>query len=384
MPENKVVVNLIFSSHAAHTAVLSLHRAMSELVEEKGLHVINLFLTGEVLPDGEFPGQSFFWKLDSKMLRQKGLINTWRYKQFIKRLVTFFRERCAGLVLCDGITSVRLTADVQKKYPIKGIGVFHGLTRFKKKDADHLSQKKRIWRFVAVSNMLKEQLKNSCSFFDDTCLSVISNALDFSVLKSQFLSFEQVRRSLNIEESNILFGCIGRLDEVKRHEVVIQAVGLLKQQQQWLDNAQVIIIGDGELRQALSEQIVTLNLQREVILIGAKSNAAQYVKGFDAFIMPSDEREAFGVALLEGCAAKIPVIASDIPVFQSITGGLATYFPVNNVEVLADRMKQVMCMSKEQQLEAANQVERYVSERFDIHTLKQAYWQLIEQMTIDS
>ena len=39
----------------------------------------------------------------------------------------------------------------------------------------------------------------------------------------------------------------------------------------------------------------------------------QYFKAFDCFVMPSSDAEAFGVVLLEGMLAGLPILASDAP-----------------------------------------------------------------------
>lgn len=380
MAGSRVIANLIFSSEVAHSAVLGLHRTMSEVIEENNHRVINIFLTGKVLSGTRFPGESFFWQLDTKMLRKKGLFNTWRYQKFLRKLVAFLREQHVDIVLCDGITAIRLLADVQKTLAIKSIGIFHGKTRFKKTDVSTLRKHKELWHFVAVSDALKIQLRQSFMFFDNNCLTVIPNAVDFSSLGRQLFLANEARTALGLTEQTFAFGCIGRLVNCKRHAVAISAVAILKEKNCWPEQAVMVIIGDGVLREKLHQQIVELGLQNAVILAGAKLEAARYVSAFDAFVMPSDEGEAFGLALLEGCAAKIPVIVSDIPVFQNITGGIAIYFPVGDAEVLAEKMEQLMLLNEEKRKQAGKVVYDHVRQYFDIDTFKKNYWQMIEKM----
>jgi len=382
MPQSPTIVNVLFSGDEEHSGVLSLHHKISELVEEKNFQVVNLFLTGEHLSGTDFPGVNLFWKLDKKTLRQKGLLNRCRYKTLRKRMMTFLESQKASVVLCDGITVIRLISAIQKSYPVKGIGIFHGMTRFKNKDVKRLSENQALWHFVAVSEGLKSQLKENCSAFDDDCLRVIFNALNFSCLEQKLLPMDQARQVLGVEGKRNVFGCIGRLDAVKRHKIIIKAVSILKQQKSWPDNAQVVIIGEGELRPKLLALIDELSLQNEVILAGAKPNAVQYIKAFNAFIMPSNEREAFGIALLEGCAAKIPVIVSDTPTFRMITGNRARYFSVDNADMLADEMKRVMAMTEEEKNQVGHAIFSHVKKKFDVTAFKQSYWQLISDVCL--
>lgn len=58
------------------------------------------------------------------------------------------------------------------------------------------------------------------------------------------------------------------------------------------------------------------------------------VAGARAVVMPSRD-EGFGLPALEGLAAGSPVVISDVPAMVEVTGGLATVFPIGDVEALA-------------------------------------------------
>lgn len=66
----------------------------------------------------------------------------------------------------------------------------------------------------------------------------------------------------------------------------------------------------------------------------------RYYADCSAFVFPS-RAEGFGMPVVEALFYKKPVIASDLPIFREIAGGLAETFPMSeNVETAADALKE--------------------------------------------
>ena len=76
-----------------------------------------------------------------------------------------------------------------------------------------------------------------------------------------------------------------------------------------LPDARFLILGDGELREALEKQIKTLALERHVFLTGFRADALALMKSFDLFAM-SSVTEGLGSVVLEAMACRRAVVAT--------------------------------------------------------------------------
>ncbi len=90
---------------------------------------------------------------------------------------------------------------------------------------------------------------------------------------------------------------------------------------------QILVVGDGNLRQEYEALSRNLGLEEGVIFAGSASeeDLPKYYNLADLFVLPSiDGSEAFGLVLLEAMASGVPVIASNLP-------GVRTLVPAGKV-----------------------------------------------------
>jgi glycosyltransferase involved in cell wall biosynthesis len=93
-----------------------------------------------------------------------------------------------------------------------------------------------------------------------------------------------------------------------------------------IPDARVLIVGDGELRDALRDQVDSLGLDRHVVLAGFRDDVLGVMKSIDLFVM-SSVTEGLGSAILEAMACRRAVVgtrAGGIPeaVDDGVTGVL--------------------------------------------------------------
>jgi glycosyltransferase involved in cell wall biosynthesis len=139
----------------------------------------------------------------------------------------------------------------------------------------------------------------------------------------------------------------------------------------------VLIVGEGELREALERQIKDLGLERHVLLTGFRPDAIGLIKSFDVFVL-SSITEGLGSAVLEAMAARRPVVATragGIPeaVIDGKTGSLV---PPNDPDALADAIvallkdperRERLAAAGRERVAAEFSVEKMVSATIDVY-----------------
>ncbi len=147
----------------------------------------------------------------------------------------------------------------------------------------------------------------------------------------------EVRAALGIAPGRSFVGTVGYLREQKGHTYLLQAAEQLDRRRGDID---WLIVGDGELRGRLGEEVRARGLAGKVHLLGNRDDVAELLAAFDVFALSSNfEGMCFAVA--EALAVEVPVVATDVGgVGQSVvheeTGMLV---PPRDPDALADAIE---------------------------------------------
>ena len=119
---------------------------------------------------------------------------------------------------------------------------------------------------------------------------------------------ERLGAGFKINDSLMIIGAIANFYPTKGLTYLIEAANILKDK---LPDSKFIIIGDGQERQKLEEQIQKNGLQEKVLLTGTVPDAHLYLKAFDIFVVPS-VKEGLPYVLLKAMATGIPIVATKV------------------------------------------------------------------------
>ncbi|WP_195855378.1 glycosyltransferase family 4 protein [Aerococcus sp. Group 2] len=147
----------------------------------------------------------------------------------------------------------------------------------------------------------------------------------------------KLTKELQIKGDSIVLASVGQLSVRKNHSVIIQALSELKN-----DDIKYLIIGEGELREELTQLIKREHLEEQVSLLGYRSDVDKILQVTDIFVFPSLQ-EGLPVSLMEAMGTGLPCITSDIRGNSDlIDHNLGGYLCNNTVEEYVKEIKSLI------------------------------------------
>lgn len=113
---------------------------------------------------------------------------------------------------------------------------------------------------------------------------------------------------------------------------------LLRAMKHLPDDFELWLVGDGEMRVQIENEIKRLCLEKRIHLFGNRTDVPGILKAADIVVLSSNW-EGFGLAAVEGMAAGKPVIASDVDGLKQIVEGYGLIFERGNDVDLASQIK---------------------------------------------
>src|SRR5262249_23732090 len=127
-----------------------------------------------------------------------------------------------------------------------------------------------------------------------------------------------------------------------------------------------IIVGDGHLRDRLTDQVRALGLIDHVFLIGFQENVRPYLQAGDAFVLTS-YKEGLPLSVLEAMACGLPCVVTNVggnaeAVDHNVSGLVVN---AGSVDEVADAIASLMT-SPNERARMARMARLRACERFDI------------------
>ncbi len=128
-----------------------------------------------------------------------------------------------------------------------------------------------------------------------------------------------LRREFGLAEDAVLIGIVGRLCEVKNHELFLEAAALFLKDIS-TSRPYFVIIGDGHLRDGLEQRTRELGISEQVIFTGFRRDANALYDELDLVALTS-LNEGTPLTVIEGMSRGRSVVATEVGGVVDILGG---------------------------------------------------------------
>jgi len=163
-------------------------------------------------------------------------------------------------------------------------------------------------RVVVISEQQGREICGEFGVGKPAQIRIVPLGLDLDLFRDSADRRDKLRDELNIDQETILVGIVGRLTEIKNHDLFLDAISQY-QKKQPTRSVRFVIIGDGSLRAGLETRARELGLNDVLIFAGERDDPENFYPALDVVALTS-RNEGTPLTLIEAMANQLPVIAT--------------------------------------------------------------------------
>ena len=190
---------------------------------------------------------------------------------------------------------------------------------------------------------------------------VMHNGIDTRRFRFNPVARQQLRDELGIQDNRV-FIAIGRFHEAKDYPNLLNAFSIFSRSQ---SDGHLLIVGDGELRPKIEQQIKVLGLQARVSLLGIRQDVPELLSAADVFVL-SSAWEGFGLVVAEAMAAERIVIATNSGGVKEVLGNNGFLVAPRDSTMLAENMQKAIMLSESEAREYGRKSRQYILDNFGL------------------
>jgi glycosyltransferase involved in cell wall biosynthesis len=208
-------------------------------------------------------------------------------------------------------------------------------------------------------------------------IEVIPNGLDLTPYRNVSQPLE--RAIFGFSDDHVITVYVGRLSPEKNLSLLIRAFYGMAMT---YDHVRLLIVGDGQDRENLENQIKHMNISSKVYFTGMidYEHIPAYLAMCDIFVNPSSS-ETFGLSTIEAMATGLPVLGMDAPGTRDIIeDGISGLITSDDVAVFTAKL--VYLSTNHEQRKKMGKQALQISTKYDIQTttgtLLEQYQRLVD------
>jgi glycosyltransferase involved in cell wall biosynthesis len=186
----------------------------------------------------------------------------------------------------------------------------------------------------------------------------------------------QWRQAHGIEPRATVLTHIGRFAIQKNHALLVEAFAQVRSDAPLY----LLLVGGGELENAVREQVAALGLQGRVRFLGVRADVADILRASDVFVL-SSRWEGNPLSVMEAMAAGLPVVSTAVGGVPELVraGETGLLVPSEDAGALAQALQALVDDPAQRQAMGAA-ARQYAVAHFDIRHTVRGYEQLYESL----
>ena len=196
------------------------------------------------------------------------------------------------------------------------------------------------------------------------CVQVIYNPID----REKYCKGESAH-------GKSVFVNVARMDPIKNQALLLRAFSEVVKE---FRDAELKIVGDGECREELANEVKRLQLEEFVTFMGQQRDVKEILSGADVFVLSSNS-ECCPMTVLEAMASGLVVISTDVGGVNELVGDTGILVPSGEERELSNAMKRVL-FDRKIRVELGKRA-RERTDRFRSELIVTEYENLYERIT---
>ena len=179
------------------------------------------------------------------------------------------------------------------------------------------------------------------------------------------------RLDLGLAPEQLVFGYTGRLDAVKRIDLLLLAFAKIHENQ---PQTRLLLVGEGSERKELEALAERLGITSAVIWTGYRADIPSLLAAMDVYVQPS-HNEGLSLSILEAMAASKPVLATNVGGVLEVLHQRETGLVIPASSTPAELISAMLELSTNPGLRAqlGEMAQKHVFEEFSLQRMVDAY-----------
>jgi glycosyltransferase involved in cell wall biosynthesis len=231
---------------------------------------------------------------------------------------------------------------------------------------DKITIKKWTDECIAITNEVREHYLQHLKIKPSKVSVIFRGRKANTFLEHKIESRKEITTELQLATADIIVTHVGRQEYQKGHLSLLKAIKSIDEQL-FAANVKFLFCGrDGNNTKEIETFLANENLKTAILFLGHRYDVNKILVASDVFVFPS-LYEGLGGSLIEAQAAALPIICSDIKVFQEVVARdvNAFMFSLNDTAALAEKLL-ILTASKELRTKMGAESLKNFNEKFQL------------------